>query len=494
MSGLEQASREELLALLAARDAQVARQSVQLDELLERVEELTATNAKLVDQVTELVARLGQNSRNSSKPPSSDGPEAPERPSRRGKTGKRPGKQPGAPGSALAQVDPARLDGIVDHVPAACRGCGADLVGAADAGMVRRQCHDIPPVSVQITEHRLHKRRCGGCGVVTRADAPDGVSAPASYGPGLRTLAVYLVVVQHIAVERAAQLIADVTGAAPSTGWISTAVASCADALEDVDALIRTLCALAAVLHVDETSTSIAGARQWIHVAATGALTAYFLHPSRGRVAVDEFGVLPGYAGTAVHDALSVYDGDQYATARHAYCGAHILRELAGAADRHLGQAWPDQAIRALTGLNAAAHDARRHGLQAIPPDIAGPLLAEWKHAILCGLADNPRRPGREQTKTRNLLERLRDHQNRVLAFARDLTVPFTNNQAERDLRPAKTQLKISGCHRSTRGAEAWLRIRGYLSTARKNGHNAYTAIRDAITGTPWKPAVPTGT
>jgi transposase len=126
--------------------------------------------------------------------------------------------------------------------------------------------------------------------------------------------------------------------------------------------------------------------------------------------------------------------------------------------------------------------------LPAIPPEIADPLLASWRHALLVGLAEHRRVPGRRQSKTRNLLERLRDRDEQVLLFARDLSVPFTNNQAERDLRPTKTQMKISGCHRSETTAKAWLRVRGYISTVRKHGDNVLDALRDAITGSPWKP------
>ncbi|MPY81467.1 MAG: transposase, partial [Actinophytocola sp.] len=145
--------------------------------------------------------------------------------------------------------------------------------------------------------------------------------------------------------------------------------------------------------------------------------------------------------------------------------------------------------------LNEAAHATREQGLRQIPPDILDPLLKRWRHAILCGLASHPRRDGRKQTKTRNLLERLRDRADQVLRFARDPTlVPFTNNQAERDLRPAKTQIKISGCHRSQSGAQAWLRVRGYISTVRKHDTNVLTALRDATNGNPWTPPVPAGT
>jgi transposase len=469
---------EQLLALVGELSAQVA--------------ELTEQNAVQAERIAGLERRLGQNSKNSSRPPSSDAfDNKPPPRSLRKKTDRRPGKQPGSPGAALRQVDDP--DVVVDHVPGKCAGCGHGLALAAVAGVVRRQMHDIPEVTATVVEHRLHKRRCG-CGTVTTAAAPAGVNAPAIYGPNLRALAVYLLVYQHIPVARAAQLIADVTGARCSTGWISGVLIQAAEALVEVEALIKTLITVSHLLHVDETSLNINASKQWLHVACTDTLTAYHLHTSRGRVAVDDFAVLPGYGGIAVHDALSVYDGADYQTATHALCGAHIAREIVAAAETYPDAAWPRAALDALFGLTDAAHTAREQGLHQIPPEIAEPLLDNWRHAILCGLAAHPRREGRKQTKTRNLLERLRDRDEQVLLFARDLTVPFTNNQAERDLRPAKTQIKISGCHRSTTGARAWLRVRGYISTARKHGINVLTALRDAITGNPWKPTVPAGT
>jgi len=452
------------------------------EQLAALVAEQAATIARLEERVAELQRQLGRNSRNSSTPPSKDPLDAPIRPTR-GKAGRRPGKQPGSPGSALRLVEDP--DEVVEHRPDACGGCGSGLRRAADAGVVRRQVHDIPEVSARVVEHRLHRRRCA-CGHVTTATAPAGVNAPVCYGPNLRALAVYLVVFQHVPVERAALLIADVTGAKVSTGWVSGAVAATAEDLVDVEALIKTLLVLAHVLHVDETSTSIAGKGWWLHVACTERLTAYRLHPSRGRVAVNAFGILPDYTGIAVRDALSVYDG--YPNAVHALCGAHLARELAAAAETHPDHAWPAAALDALHGLNTAAHAARAAGRTRIPTKTARRLRKEWKHAVLVGLAANPRAEGRKQSKTRNLLERCRDREVEILRFATDLTVPFTNNQAERDLRPTKTQLKISGCHRSETGANAWLRIRGYISTARKNDINVLDALRGAITGNPWKP------
>ena len=448
------------------------------------IEAQARTIEQLQAEIVELKRRLGRNSGNSSQPPSADGPAvSPSRAERR-RSGRRPGKQPGAGGSALFPID--NPNEVIDHLPGACGGCGSDLAVARPAGVVRRQVHDIPAVIArEVVEHRLHRRRCG-CGAVTTAPAPAGVSAPVVYGPNLRALAVYLLVFQHIPVARTAALIADLTGVAPSTGWISSVLATVSDVLVDTEKLIKSLITLAHVIHVDETTSNLNGARWWLHVASTDRLTAYLLHPSRGRAAVTEFDVLPAFRGTVVHDSLSVYDS--YHLARHALCGAHLCRELVAAAEADPDQAWPEQALRALYGLNTAAHQARDQQRDTIPPEIADPLLDSWRHALRVGLAEHRRAPGRRQSKTRNLLERLRDRDEHVLLFARDLSVPFTNNQAERDLRPTKTQMKISGCHRAQTTAKAWLRVRSYISTVAKHGENVLDALRDAITGNPWTP------
>ncbi len=478
MVDLAGASREDLLALIAAQQAQI-------EALLEQ-------NAALTARVAELERRLGQNSRNSSLPPSTDRFDAGGK-RRPRNSGKRPGKQPGAPGAGLAMVsDP---DVVIDHVPQVCGGCGSDLPDAdadADAdglGFVRRQVHDLPErIEAVVTEHRLRRARCG-CGRVTTAPAPAGVGAHVQYGARLTALVAYLVVAQHVPYERAVTLIADLCpGLRPSPGWACTAVASTAAAVEPATAAIRKALRASPVLHVDETSTSIAGKRWWLHVASTATLTALHLHPSRGREAVADFGILPGYAGTAIHDAFSVYD--VYPEARHGLCGAHLLRELAAAAEACPGQAWVPAAIDALSDLLAATHQARGAGAERVAPQVLEALLHRYSHAVRCGLAEHPAVAGRKQSKTRNLLTRMRERAGQILLFAHDLDVPFTNNQAERDLRPAKTQLKISGCHRSTSGARASLTIRAYVSTCRKNTITALAALHDALTGHPWMPAI----
>jgi transposase len=478
VSGLDGLSREELLALVAAQAQTIAALTARLDGLESRVTGLETENA-------ELKRRLGQNSQNSSKPPSSDGPEHSQAPrSLRGRSGRKPGKQPGAQGFSLKLIDDP--DEIVDHLPECCSGCGSGLDMAASAGLVRRQVTDIAPAVATVTEHRLHQRRCH-CGKITTAAAPTGVAdAPASYGPNLRAWVVYLLVFQHVPVARVVELVTDLSGARPSTGWVCQVLRTTAETLIEVENLIRTLLTAAHILHVDETGAKVTGARWWLHVAATDTLTTYHLDHSRGRPALTNLGILERFTGIAVHDFWASYNG--YTDCQHALCGAHITRELIAADETDPGQHWPSQAIDTLAALNTAAHTARQEENTQIPSEIADPLLRAWRHAIRVGLSQHPARPGRKQTKTRNLLERLRDRETDVLRFAHDLSVPFTNNQAERDLRPTKTQMKISGTFRSESSATAWARIRGYISTARKNGTTAYDAIHSAITGNPWTP------
>lgn len=485
---------QQLVGLLQVQAAANAAQVEQLAAQSEQISTLTVQVAELTAQVAELTRKLGRNSSNSSLPPSSDRGQnsassagAKPSPRKRGSSARKPGGQPGHCGRTRdLVVDP---DEVVDHVPDACAGCGADLDDAVGVGEpIRRQVHDIPePVAPWVLEHRLHARRCG-CGHTTTAPAPAGVNAPVQLGPNVAAVAVYLVVFQHVAVERAAMLIADVCGIEVSTGWVSTQVAKTATALAEATAAVVARLRTEPVVGVDETSVSVGGVRYWLHVARTEEFTVYYLHPRRGREAVDAFGMLPGYAGVIVRDALAVYDGPTYATATHALCGAHLLRDLTAAAEDHPNQVWPAQARDALTALNRLVREAAATGTTAEAEKVAEQI--RWfDQAIAVGLATHPKAAGRKQTPTRNLLQRMKTRRDEYLRYVTDPGVPFTNNGSERDLRPAKTQQKISGSHRSAVGATAWATVRGHISTLRKQGLPVLTGLRDTLTGNPWTPA-----
>ena len=379
-------------------------------------------------------------------------------------------------------------DRVRDHWPDAYSDCGQALRGAPSAGFVRRQVSDVPLVTVQVTEHRLHKVRCG-CGHLTAADTPGLLAgSPTSYGPNLRALAAYLLVFQHVPVERTAQLVADLTGARVSTGWVSSVLEQASALVEPSLDLIRALLVLGHVLHADETTTRIGSRRRWLHVACTERLTLLGLAP-RSREGANSLRVLPGFRGTLVHDSLSLYAG--YPGAAHQLCGAHLIRELTAAEQDHPKQKWQQQVRWALAGLNRQARRVRSGEAAGIAPEALLFYQRHYHQGVAAGLAPHPRAEGRKQSPARNLLEHLRDQADHVLRFAdHPKQVPFTNNTGERALRPVKTQVKISGCHQSEHGAVAWLAVRSYLDSARKHGLNAFEAIHRAFTGNLWIPPI----
>ena len=481
MTGYEQLSREELLGLLAERDR--------------LVEELRARVAELEERLARLERLASRNSGNSSLPPSMDdlpGRKPPEPKPGRGKGGRRPGKQPGAPGSHLAWSE--NPDDTVPHFPEGSCECGADLAAAADLGVAAsHQVVDVPLETATVTQHDLHEVACR-CGRVHRAAAPAGTGTPGTvtYGLALQAWCVYLIVAHAIPVHRCAELIEALTGAEPSPGFVHSMIERAAAAVAGANKTIRCLIILAHVVCADETPLRAGPGpktrKRYLLVACTNLLTYYFLG-DRSMKTFAAF-VLPDMGGTVVvHDRYACYDAIPGLI--HQLCCQHLLRDLEDAAQQYPGAHWPVQITQALQGLIHAANTARAQGLPAIPGDIAAPLIHAFTHGVLLGLSQVPRVPGRKQRPGRDLLECLRDRQDDVLRFTTDLRIPPTSNQAERDLRPAKTQQKISGRLRSEQVTRDRYAIRGYISTVAKHGAHVLTAIHDALAGNPWMPPIP---
>jgi transposase len=294
-------------------------------------------------------------------------------------------------------------------------------------------------------------------------------------------------------VDRAAQLLADVLGTPVSTGTMAAVLAEGAAGLEGFGQVVREQLAAAEVAHLDETGARVAGRLQWVHSASTRLLSLFTVHAKRGKVAMDAAGVLPGLHGVAVHDGWSPYWRYQVT---HALCGAHLLRELDAIAEEP-GQGWAAGMAELLADAKTAADRARAAGAEQVDQRLRERLHARYQRLLADGQAANPPprpRPGQRQRgrlrrcPAANLLGRLDTHQVEVLRFLDDLRVPFDNNQAERDLRMVKLQQKISGCWRTLDGAQAFLTLRSYVSTARKHQVNPLHALRQLFQGNPWLP------
>jgi transposase len=505
----EEMSRDELIVVVRRQAGRLAAQDGQISELAGRLAGLMETNEALAGKLAKLEHLLSRNSGNSSNPPSKDDDPArtpPENKNRRGKGGPvRPrGKQRGAPGSHLAWTE--NPDDRCDRFPEGRCDCGNDLAGARDLGVADRyQQHEIPQVSVKVTQYDQHQVECG-CGKLHTAGRPDGArSGRVGYGPNLAAFAVYLMVVQFIPAHRVVALLESLTGASPSVGFVHSMINRAAGLLAEVHQRIRTLITLAYAVCCDETPLKVGPktpavgkkkAERYLLVACTELYTHYLLG-DRSLETFKAFVVKDlGESGSViVHDRYQNYDSATLGPLIHQLCTAHLLRDLDGAAQVYPDAVWPVQIADALRALIHEANLAREQGLPAIATDIRDALLTRFRNGMLVGLSDTTSagtRPG--ERKARLLLEVLRDRQPDVLRFAHDLKVPPTSNQAERDLRPSKVQQNISGRLTSEERTQDRYTIRGYVSTATKHGLNAMTVLRDAITGRPWMPALPAPT
>ena len=435
--------------------------------------------------VLELERQLGLDSSNSGKPPSSDGLK--KKPSRvrslREPSGKKSGGQKGHPGETLRQSE--TLDEVADHFPPTCTGCGASLEDAVPTDYTARQVFDLPePQPLVVTEHRAHVCCCANCGTRTQARFPEDVTAPVQYGPRIGAVVVYLATAQFLPQDRLAAVMKDLFGISIAAATIAGMGRACAQRLQGFVASLRDLVAGAPVKHLDETGFRIGGKTCWLHVAATVFLTFYRTCTKRGSL-------LANVTGIVVHDHWKPYY--TMTGVLHALCNAHHLRELKALVEIEK-EAWARKMQTLLRAACRAVNWAHDSGTWLTPSFVA--LLRRRFEAILAeGLAFHEAQPaivkgggkrrGRPARRTgHNLLLRLGQRKEDVLRFLYDPRVPFTNNQAERDVRMMKLRQKISGGFRSSDGAAEFADLRSVISTARKQGWNILETLMRGPTQT----------
>ena len=493
-------SREQALALCLADPAAAAdlicELSTGLDRLRADVAALKAENdtlrtecQTLCEAVRHLQEQLAKDSHNSSRPPSADGYAKPAPKSLRKPSGRPPGGQQGHQGHTLRRVD--HPDHVVTHSVLTCEKCGHSLADRDPDCVETRQVFDLPEPRLEVTEHQAQTKTCA-CGHVNRAPFPENVTAPAQYGMRVRSAAVYLRDYQLLPSERLTEIMSDLLGAGTfSAGTLANIGSECFARLAPIAEIIRAQAMAAPVAGFDETGMRADGALHWLHTVSTESLTWYFAHPRRGTKAMDAAGGLPGFQGCAVHDFWESYLNYN---CRHAFCNAHLLRELTFLWEQQ-EQCWASDMIAHLLGIKDAVDAAKQTGADRLPAAQFDLFQARYFQIVIDGYDQNPllrkfsgnKRRGRpKQTKARNLLDRFREHAGEILAFMYDFSVPFDNNLSERDLRMAKLKQKISGTFRGTAGLTAFCRIRSYIATVRKNGLTALDALRRVFEGTPF--------
>jgi transposase len=452
-----------------------------IDQQQAIIQALEAKVTLLVAENEDLKARLAQNSTNSHRPPASDGPASKTiKPALTKALGKKQGGQPGHPGRTLQMV--ATPDSIVEHRPTQCPQCEALLSGPTQV-VAHRQVFDLPPPRLWVEEHRLMAQTCT-CGCRATGQWPTTVSAPVQYGPRLSALSVVWNVDYRLPVAKVSQMWADLTGYAYNPATLQTTQERFSEAIEPLESQIRQHLVAAPVSHFDETGLRVAGQPYWLHVACNEAYTLLSVSANRGQATLAD-NVFVARRGWCVHDCYSSYLA--HGQGKMALCGAHLVRELQALIEQ--GRKW----ARGMQTLLLDLYEASRAG----PLSEAESWYWQQQYRALCVQGDSEelgpvvyydaqgrvlnKRPKR--TKGRNLLDRLVAHQGAVLAFAFEAEVPFTNNEAERALRPAKIKQKVSGGFRTEAGARRYARLGGFIATLRKQGRNLLEELTLVYTG-----------
>lgn len=485
-----ESQQDQIKTVVNKQEALIQTQRALIASQKDLIQKQEATIKALEARVKDLEARLAKNSQNSNKPSSQDGYKKPNPKSERGKSGKTSGGQPGHQGHTLKQVE--HPDHIERHaVGVCCAECQCSLEGIA-ATIETRQEFEIPPLKVTVTEHQVEVKKCKKCGHVNKADAP--ISAPAQYGKCVEALAVYLTQYQFLPLNRTREFFADLLGLHLSEGTLVNMTRRCHIELAGFESTVKEALIKAKLAHFDESGLKVKKLLQWLHVACTSKLTCYHLDLKRGSKAMNRMGILPNFTGTAVHDNFKSYYDEAYKCA-HSLCNAHHLRELRFHEEEYQ-QIWCGEMRSLLLTMRKSVEDHLSRGETALPQQLYESFKEHYFNLLMKALDEIPKMPAREPGKkgkqknhsAYNLWSRLINQRDEALAFLKDFTIPFTNNQAERDIRMIKTKQKVSGCFRSDEGGKMFCRIRGFISTARKQGHNIFDALIDACKGTPFIP------
>jgi transposase len=422
----------------------------------------------LILVITLLANRLNLNSKNSSKPPSAD-PNRKKKP--KPKTDRNKGGQKGHIGTTLQKADDPD---VITPINIDRRTLPAGRF--RDVGYQARQVFDID-ISRVVTEYRAQVLEDEN-GHRYVAPFPEGVTKAVQYGTGLKAHAVYLSQFQLIPYNRIEDYFADQLHIPISQGSFFNFNRQAFDALDSFENHAKEQLTTSAVAHADETGINKGGDRYWLQCVSNAHWTLYYPHKKRGVEAFEAMGVLPGFKGILCHDHWKPY---YKLDCSHALCNAHHLRELTRAWEQD-DQQWAHDMKELLEKINSRVIDAGG----VLNAQQAGIYRAQYRKLIKKGEIEcpEPSRPNKKgkrgrikKSKSRNLLERLRDYEDDVLRFMENEHVEFTNNRGENDIRMTKVQQKISGCFRSIEGAKIFCRIRSYLSTCRKQGIKASHAL-----------------
>lgn len=461
----------------------------QYNDLKSRYNDLESQNIELRARIDELESRLNQNTQTRNKPPSTGFhvEKGSRLSSSREPSGKRAGGQKGHPGSTLRMIESP--DEIITDRLCNCIYCGQSIEDIEVIGHEKRQKFDIT-MNRKVTEYRSEIKKCPYCSRKSKADFPESITKPVQLGNTVLTIATYLRNYHLIPYERIKEIMRDIFGLGISTASIKKAEIKCFHNLKGATNYIKNKLIKEDVINCDETGIDVNGHVHYCHVISTEKLTFYFHDKGRGSKAMKKMKVLPRFRGIAVHDFWKPYF--KFKNCEHAVCNVHILRELKEISKNET-QKWSLEMSDLLREIKKCVDGVRELG-NKIEEDALKVFKEKYDSILMKGFEDNlpqnfevhkGKRGKQAQSDAKNLLDRLSKYKTEVLRFVADLKVPFGNNQAERDIRMITIQQKISGSFRTPHGADAFCRIRGYISTIMKNNMSVLSSLNAVFEGVP---------
>ncbi|MEK4503813.1 IS66 family transposase [Bacillus sp. FSL R12-0069] len=376
----------------------------------------------------------------------------------------------------------ATPDHTITYSPTYCTCCHTSLDHELVKGYRIRQVYDLPPIQIEVTEHRVEQKECPHCHAIEEAPFPSIASRPVQYGPNIKRLVPYLTHYQCLSLKRTKEFFQDCFGHSISEGTLINHTNSFSAQLQPFLQEVKEKILQSPVVHFDETGMRVEDKTQWLHTASTPEVTLQHIHQKRGKEAMDAGEILPSFSGIAMHDGWKSYDA--YTDCRHVLCNAHLLRDLQGIIDS-TGQKWAQQMQKFLT----QALTLKKQYKGSLPKAEQQNLFTVYQSILKEQpvLSAEVKKKGK-QTPAQNLWNRFVKYADRILAFLEHPDIPFDNNQAERDIRMTKVKQKVSGTFRSKKGAESFCQIRSFMSTMKKQKQSVLQAIGQVIeTGTvPW--------
>jgi len=365
-----------------------------------------------------------------------------------------------------------------------CDTCGEDLSKTPNQQCERRTKIDI--VFEKVVEHiDVQIKRCPSCKSTTKGKFPSDMPGPLQYGNGLKAYIINLLVCQMIALNRVQKLVKAMIATSISEASLLKFVLHLYLALANWQSCAQEKLLMKRTINVDETSLRVDKNNHWIHVYSSGEITLKFLHRKRGCQAINDINIIPRFSGAIIHDCWSAYLS--YNHCEHALCGSHLIRELRFVVESN-GYVWAGKIKRLLQETCKKVSKSKR---KKLTKKAYANLQIRYRNILTQGKKELPVIPAKPNGKrgkmaksdAHNLWERLHKHESAVLLFAKESSVSFTNNRAERDLRMSKVKQKISGCFRTELYAKAYCRISSYLQTMATKGYNPLIAIQMALSG-----------